>query len=787
MLGWARFGDAGGRHGLIDAAGIDTEMLDAIRWHTDLPPDAPTTWPNFYAGYAIRDYYVVQFTEPDAEADRSGMVKTTLAAVEIDRLGEMELADLRIHATSANAAAVPPVSCGRLEGLGAVLDLLAESRPVYWLGTSTYDVLLDQLWDVLSTADRADLVFGLLFTPTSVPYPKRDTTFGVYLVPEQSRARFDSTSIINGDDPPMARETGRAVLDGNLDIAVELDFVAPSLREWYHLAQVNLHLNEACSSNPDGLRACAHLLSHLAPGPQRGRVVKARVVALLAESSTNASFSHVRGLRTLDLADLESNLCALVEPWAAAVIGDSSRIDDLQAALDEIAAKPRDQLCVSINTALDKQIKERGKALVDYLKAAIAANRRTVFAALAHRAAPERIDTALASVDGVGNQEWVHEIAQQAQLPMTHSLSCPTSEPIEAFQDHLAIPGHTSESRSQLASRCEPRGVVKAAVALNERGLIKLAAEVVHQDADALLPVRTGSPSWLAIWARAVEDGADPWTWLEPWDALEPVLNALINGDSNVRSLVAELGACDEINLASYPRRAEAWSIVDEPARSRLLNRTARVVTLEGFTASSLESTLSRAVVSQKVMKAIAVIDVSKAVDAIEMLASYADSGSAKAIMAAADLGTDAKRLGELVAREKWKNAAQYIITHAPQRPDLVAAKVACQRILSPLEVLKTKVLGSLGSASTHELSAGIHEIAVKLYPKGPSQKGIWTRAGGNEADIELCGTGRQCWERALAAVTTGAVGAPTLASLIKEMLRDYPKNSDLKIIRKAT
>ena len=103
-------------------------------------------------------------------------------------------------------------------------------------------------------------------------------------------------------------------------------------------------------------------------------------------------------------------------------------------ALDEVAAKPSDHLCGLINTALDRRIEARGQALVSYFQAALTADRRAVFAALAHQVRPERIDAALAAVDGIDNREWVHKVAQQARLSMTHSRSCPTSEPIKAFQ-----------------------------------------------------------------------------------------------------------------------------------------------------------------------------------------------------------------------------------------------------------------------------------------------------------------------------------------------------------------
>lgn len=784
-FGWAHFGDAGGGHNLIDATGIDDDTLKAIRWHTDLPPDAPTICPAYYAGYGIQGRYVVQYTEPDPAAGRAGMVKTTLATVGIDDLDDVELTDLRRYARSASAA-TSAVNCERLDGLGAVLDLLAESRTVYWLGASVYDTLLDQLWAVLNASDRANLVFGLLCTPSSVPYPQRDSSLGVYLVPEQLRSRFDPTSTVNADAPPPAGNTSRAILGNQSELATELGLGPPSLREWSRLAQASQYLEEASASNPGQLRACGHLLSHLAPGTQRGRAVKARIASLLVEAADNASFADVRGMRTLNLVDLGLDLRAFVEPWAAAVIGDPNRIEDLQAALSEVATHPHEPLSDAIDAAVDSQIAARGQAIVDYLEAAVTTDRRAVFSALADRADPERIDTCLASLDGIRSREWVHEVAQQARLPMTHSQSCPAGEPIEAFRAHLAITEHTSASRSRLASRCEPRGVVEAAVELDEPVLVELAAQAVHQDVDALLPAHLTSRCGLAIWARAVEGGADPWKWMEAREALAPVVDALLDGDDNAKPLVAELGAADGIDMASYARRAEAWSVIDEPARSRLLHQTAIAVVLEGSVTASIEPALRREIIGKRAMAAVAVIDVSKAIDALDILASHANARSAKAIVAAADLAADAARMGEIIARNEWTRTARYVVAHASQRSDLEAAAAVCRRILSPLEVLKIRLRGSKGSASDAELSAGVHEIAATLFPEGPSEDGIWARAGGDEADLLQQGTGRQRWAHALAAITTGAAGAPTLARLIDEMTRAYPKNPQLKIVRKA-
>ena len=82
-------------------------------------------------------------------------------------------------------------------------------------------MLVDQLWDVLSPSDRTALVFGMLFTPTSIPYPHNEATLhGVYLVPEQLRARFPSDSIIDANYPPPDGALSSAILNGATGIAL---------------------------------------------------------------------------------------------------------------------------------------------------------------------------------------------------------------------------------------------------------------------------------------------------------------------------------------------------------------------------------------------------------------------------------------------------------------------------------------------------------------------------------------------------------------------------------------
>lgn len=69
-----------------------------------------------------------------------------------------------------------------------------------------------------------------------------------------------------------------------------------------------------------------------------------------------------------------------------------------------------------------------------------------------------------------------------------------------------------------------------------------------------------------------------------------------------------------------------------------------------------------------------------------------------------------------------------------------------------------------------------LEAIAADLYPGGPSDEEIWSRAGGDLASIPLAGTGRSTWHRALRRLRQGG-GGTTVQSLLSAMLTDYPQH----------
>lgn len=71
--------------------------------------------------------------------------------------------------------------------------------------------------------------------------------------------------------------------------------------------------------------------------------------------------------------------------------------------------------------------------------------------------------------------------------------------------------------------------------------------------------------------------------------------------------------------------------------------------------------------------------------------------------------------------------------------------------------------------------------VASQLYPGGPSQDGIWQRAGGDPSRLLAAGSGfAQWWHAAVLLDQGGGGSAITMHSLVATMTRDYPNNEDL-------
>ena len=106
---------------------------------------------------------------------------------------------------------------------------------------------------------------------------------------------------------------------------------------------------------------------------------------------------------------------------------------------------------------------------------------------------------------------------------------------------------------------------------------------------------------------------------------------------------------------------------------------------------------------------------------------------------------------------------------------------------------LALQILAELTSTSLHQSLPTAHskfattqltvmeQFATDLYPRGPMDSEIWSRAGGDIAQLQITGSGRADWHSAFRLLKNGGGGeAITPKSLLGVMLADFPNHAEL-------
>jgi hypothetical protein len=91
------------------------------------------------------------------------------------------------------------------------------------------------------------------------------------------------------------------------------------------------------------------------------------------------------------------------------------------------------------------------------------------------------------------------------------------------------------------------------------------------------------------------------------------------------------------------------------------------------------------------------------------------------------------------------------------------------------------KLATTVGTVASINRDRILEDVLAELYPGGPSDQGIWLRAGGDISRLKLDGTGRSQWFAALRLLQQGGGGADiSLDSLLLEVKSEFPNHSGI-------
>lgn len=78
-----------------------------------------------------------------------------------------------------------------------------------------------------------------------------------------------------------------------------------------------------------------------------------------------------------------------------------------------------------------------------------------------------------------------------------------------------------------------------------------------------------------------------------------------------------------------------------------------------------------------------------------------------------------------------------------------------------------------------------LEQVLVELYPFGPQDQEVWSRAGGDLSRLQFHSTGQAAWHAALRTLKQGGGGRRiNFGSLLRKAQEDYPKQSQLAMLQ---
>ena len=108
---------------------------------------------------------------------------------------------------------------------------------------------------------------------------------------------------------------------------------------------------------------------------------------------------------------------------------------------------------------------------------------------------------------------------------------------------------------------------------------------------------------------------------------------------------------------------------------------------------------------------------------------------------------SDAEGIGRLILERQWRYAAADTVDrYKSGRRDVRPTLRTCYDLLGFWDRL---TLGVTPVLDTDKWQA-LESLAAELYPGGPDDRGLWERAGGNDADLPTKRDGRTRWRQAM-------------------------------------
>lgn len=807
----AVFGEALGGHALrlaSDATCIPPELGARL----DLPDTVPpgVVWSPYVSGFALGDWYVLARTFADPAASRPGMVISHAVLAPLQEMicwGDLrplfgllinsskppdELASIELSPSQAVQSATPDL-------IAAAQALVTRGKgPVVRVGLDGCEELITALWANCWPAIRARFAFRLSFGPHDVVESPEPT---IVCSPSVLAARWGGHRIV-GADSSSAITRAAAMLSGSTEAAPILRYaqeIGAQVTQFADLPMLERAFEASTSVSPtfEQCLATIRLVERLSPECSVGPAAKEALIEKFLLQLGSATVAQVLQLRNLNADGFASSsrIWAALESWAAKKKFEPhedaqmlSAIKDALSASD--ALEPwRTAIIAGICSASRTTASEFPAAFWRWVVEGgdilqVLSKQLPIDGALEGwlvDAAPRKM------TEGVG--DLVMRIAKQKQWYALHGATAGACLAVRAAVDRqlsvdVAVE-YLDGLRAALRS-VDSAQLLEIVLDVEEPRLLLIGAERVAKSPRLLSGVNVAEARGQELWLKVLNLDAAAWEWPRaPRQAFFCLLQNLLEGGVANRQLISALSTTPLADLSEYPRVAEVWGRVHEPALESLLRATS-----SGWLKHAAEGSISAPDARLQAFM-LAGSDLYRVLEGvtppgvcIQVMATLTQFSESRLIrwldvwsLGRSFLSTsEAEALGHMILKRHWEGAANKLFKLMRSgRSDVRPALRICRDLLGTIDRWRVQ----FSSRSAQDDWDCLEAVAVELYPEGPDHEELWNRAGGRNADLQQSGTGRNRWRHALAQIRKGK--GLHVSTLLKEMRRDYPSNELLQ------
>ncbi|WP_081375462.1 effector-associated domain EAD1-containing protein [Pseudomonas chlororaphis] len=550
------------------------------------------------------------------------------------------------------------------------------------------------------------------------------------------------------------------------------------------------------SSTFEQCLATIRLIERLSPESSIGTASKEVVIEKFLLQLGNATVAQVLQLRNLNADGFASSskVWAALESWAAKKRFEPHEDTQMLSAIKDALSAPdalkpwRKAIIAGIYAASRTTASEFPAAFWRWVVEGgdilqVLSKHLPVDVALEDRlvnAAPRRVTEAVGDV--------VMRIAKQKQWYALHGAAAGACLDVRAAVERQLSVDVAVEYLDGLQAVLRPvvsAQLLEVALSVEEPRLLLIAAERVAKSPKLLNDVNIAEARVQELWLRTLELNATAWDGLrEPREAFFCLLTNLLEGRAANRQLITTLSTTPLADLSEYPRLAEVWGRVHEPALDNLLRATSlgwlksvwegRISTpdarLQAFmlAGSELYLALEGQTPPGYCIQIMAILHQFNESRMIWWLDVWSKSRNVLS-------RSEAEALGHLILKRNWTKAADTLFKFRLSRSDIWPALSLCADLLGTINRWRIR----LSSRSAQDDWDCLEAVAVDMYPEGPDHEELWSRAGGRNADLQHSGSGRSRWHHALAQIKNGK--GPHVKNLLREMRREYSSNELLR------